>query len=106
MNLAGPIFSQPDYLTYIKDGVGLNVLLRNYWMVIHPPILFLGFASTIVPISFAYSSLFTKDYGGWVKPALPWTLLSACVLGTGIMMGGKWAYESLIFRRLLGVGPC
>jgi cytochrome c-type biogenesis protein CcmF len=95
--LAGPIFSQPDYLSYIKDGVGLNVLLRNYWMVIHPPILFLGFASTIVPISFAYSSLSGKDYGEWVKPAIPWTLLSACVLGTGIMMGGKWAYESLSF---------
>lgn len=95
--LVGPIFSQPDYLSYIKDGVGLNVLLRNYWMVIHPPILFLGFASTIVPISFAYSSLFNKDWGGWVKPALPWALLSACVLGTGIMMGGKWAYESLSF---------
>ena len=95
--LAGPIFSQPDYLSYIKDGVGLNPLLRNYWMVIHPPILFLGFASTIVPISFAYSSLSSKDWGGWVKAALPWTLLSACVLGTGIMMGGKWAYESLSF---------
>ncbi len=95
--LMGPIFSQSDYLTYIKDGVGLNVLLRNYWMVIHPPILFLGFASTVVPISFAYSSLFTKDWGGWVKPALPWVLLSGCVLGTGIMMGGKWAYESLSF---------
>jgi cytochrome c-type biogenesis protein CcmF len=95
--LMGPIFSQSDYLTYIKDGVGLNVLLRNYWMVIHPPILFLGFASTIVPISFAYSSLFTKDWGGWVKPALPWALVSGCILGTGIMMGGKWAYESLSF---------
>lgn len=95
--LEGPIFSQPDYLTFIKDGIGLNVLLRNYWMVIHPPILFLGFASTIVPIAFAYSSLLTKDWGGWVKAALPWTLFSAAVLGTGIMMGGKWAYESLSF---------
>ena len=54
--LEGPIFSQPDYLSFIKDGVGLNVLLRNYWMVIHPPILFLGFASTIVPFAFAYAS--------------------------------------------------
>jgi cytochrome c-type biogenesis protein CcmF len=95
--LAGPIFSQADYLTYIKDGIGLNPLLRNYWMVIHPPILFLGFASTVVPIAFAYSSLVIKDWGGWVKAALPWTLFSACVLGTGIMMGGKWAYESLSF---------
>jgi len=95
--LNGPIFSQPNYLSFIKDGIGLNVLLRNYWMVIHPPILFLGFASTIVPLGFAYSSLRTKNFGDWVKPALPWVLFSGCVLGVGIMMGGKWAYESLSF---------
>jgi cytochrome c-type biogenesis protein CcmF len=95
--IPGPIFSQANYLSFIKDGIGLNVLLRNYWMVIHPPMLFLGFASTIVPLGFAYSSLQKKDYGDWVKPALPWTLLSGCVLGVGIMMGGKWAYESLSF---------
>ncbi|MEO8766366.1 MAG: cytochrome c biogenesis protein CcsA [Ginsengibacter sp.] len=93
----GPIFSQPGYLSFIKDGIGLNVLLRNYWMVIHPPILFLGFASTIVPLGFAYSSFSTKNFGDWVKPALPWVLFSGCVLGVGIMMGGKWAYESLSF---------
>ena len=95
--IAGPIFSQPNYLTFIKDGVGLNVLLRNYWMVIHPPVLFLGFASTIVPFAFAYAGIQTKRLGDWVTPALPWALLSACVLGVGIMMGGKWAYESLSF---------
>ncbi|MBK8608592.1 MAG: cytochrome c biogenesis protein CcsA [Chitinophagaceae bacterium] len=95
--IAGPIFSRPDYLTFIKDGVGLNVLLRNYWMVIHPPILFLGFASTIIPFAFAYAGIQTKRFGEWVTPALPWALLSACVLGVGIMMGGKWAYESLSF---------
>ncbi|MEO7961167.1 MAG: cytochrome c biogenesis protein CcsA [Ginsengibacter sp.] len=93
----GPIFSRPDYLNFIKDGIGLNVLLRNYWMVIHPPVLFLGFASTLVPVAFAFSSLQSKNFGDWVKPALPWTLLSGCVLGVGIMMGGKWAYESLSF---------
>jgi cytochrome c-type biogenesis protein CcmF len=86
-----------DYLTLIKDGVGLNVLLRNYWMVIHPPILFLGFASTIIPFAFAYAGIQTKRYGDWIKPLLPWALFSACVLGVGIMMGGKWAYESLSF---------
>ncbi|MFN8251306.1 MAG: cytochrome c biogenesis protein CcsA [Ferruginibacter sp.] len=93
----GPIFSQPDYLNYIKDGVGLNVLLRNYWMVIHPPVLFLGFAACIVPFGFAFGGLQTKRFGDWVKPALPWALFGACVLGVGIMMGGKWAYESLSF---------
>ncbi len=95
--IAGPIFSKPDYLSFIKDGIGLNVLLRNYWMVIHPPVLFLGFASTIIPFAYAYAGIQTKRFGDWVTPALPWALLSACVLGVGIMMGGKWAYESLSF---------
>ncbi|MEJ7675222.1 MAG: hypothetical protein WKF59_21580 [Chitinophagaceae bacterium] len=58
--LEGPIFSQPNYLSFIKDGVGLNILLRNYWMVIHPPVLFLGFASTLVPLAYAYAGLSTK----------------------------------------------
>ena len=93
----GPIFGRTDYLSLIKDGVGLNVLLRNYWMVIHPPVLFLGFASTIVPFAFAYAGMQTKRFGDWVKPALPYALFSAAVLGVGIMMGGKWAYESLSF---------
>lgn len=92
----GPIFSRPDYLSLMK-GVGLNVLLRNYWMVIHPPILFLGFASTIVPFAYAYAGIQSKRYGDWVKPVLPYALFGACVFGVGIMMGGKWAYESLSF---------
>ncbi len=86
-----------DYLNFIKDGQGLNALLQNYWMVIHPPILFLGFASTVVPFSFAIAGLWKKDFGGWTKMAIPWTLFSACILGTGIMMGAAWAYESLSF---------
>ncbi len=93
----GPIFGMPNYLSMIKDGIGLNVLLRNYWMVIHPPVLFLGFASTIIPFAFAYAGLQTKRFSEWIKPAIPFTLFSIIVLGTGIMMGGKWAYESLSF---------
>ena len=92
-----PVFQFADYATRIKDGNGLNMLLQNYWMVIHPPVLFLGFASTIIPFAFAMGGLITKKYGDWVKPALPWALFSACVLGVGIMMGGAWAYESLSF---------
>ncbi|MEO6490450.1 MAG: cytochrome c biogenesis protein CcsA [Ferruginibacter sp.] len=95
--IAGPIFSRPNYLTFIKDGIGLNILLRNYWMVIHPPVLFLGFASTIIPFAYAYAGIQSKRFGDWIKPVLPWALFSACVLGVGIMMGGKWAYESLSF---------
>jgi cytochrome c-type biogenesis protein CcmF len=94
-----PIFQRADYLKFpqMQDGQGLAALLQNYWMTIHPPILFLGFASTIVPFAYAIAGLWTKQYSGWTKVALPWTLFSACVLGTGIMMGAAWAYESLSF---------
>lgn len=88
---------KPDYLSFIKDGNDLNPLLQNYWMVIHPPVLFLGFASTVVPFAFAIAGLWTKQFGDWTKPALPWSLFSAAALGVGIMMGAKWAYESLTF---------
>ena len=93
-----PVFQDPQYLfKYLTDGNGLNVLLQNYWMVIHPPVLFLGFASTIVPFSFAIAGLWKKDHKGWIQQALPWSLFSAGILGLGIMMGAAWAYESLTF---------
>ena len=93
-----PIFQDPEYLSkYLTDGNGLNVLLQNYWMVIHPPILFLGFASSVVPYAYAVAGLWKKDHAGWVRPALPWSLFCAGILGLGIMMGAAWAYESLTF---------
>lgn len=88
---------RPDYMQSVKDGNDLNPLLQNYWMVIHPPVLFMGFASTIVPFAFAMAGLWKKQFGEWTKPALPWALFAAAVLGVGIMMGGMWAYESLTF---------
>ena len=88
---------KPDYMQSIKDGNDLNPLLQNYWMVIHPPVLFMGFASTIVPFAFVIAGLWKKKFGEWTKPALPWALFSAAVLGVGIMMGAMWAYESLTF---------
>ncbi len=94
---AAPIFQRPNYLEFIQDGNGLNPLLQNYWMTIHPPVLFCGFASVTIPFGFAIASLLRKDWDGWVKPAMPWVLFSVAVLGTGILMGGAWAYESLSF---------
>ncbi len=91
-----PIFKiQPDFIP--KDGNGLNPLLQNYWMVIHPPTLFLGFALTLVPFAFCMAGLWQKKYVEWIKPALPWTLLGGAILGLGILMGGYWAYETLSF---------
>lgn len=92
-----PIFQRLEYLTMIADGNGLNPLLQNYWMTIHPPVLFLGFASTLIPCAYVFASLWRKDFTGWVKPALPWALFNMAILGTGILMGGAWAYEALSF---------
>jgi len=86
-----------DYLGLIKDGNDLNPLLQNYWMVIHPPVLFLGFASIIIPFAFAIGGLWTRRFTEWTKAALPWALFSAGILGLGVMMGAAWAYESLNF---------
>ncbi|MCR6718856.1 MAG: cytochrome c biogenesis protein CcsA [Chitinophagaceae bacterium] len=88
---------RPDYLMRITDGNDLNPLLQNYWMVIHPPILFLGFAATLFPFAFAVAGLWTGKTGEWTKPGLPWTLFALAALGVGIMMGAAWAYESLTF---------
>ncbi|MCF8303407.1 MAG: cytochrome c biogenesis protein CcsA [Bacteroidales bacterium] len=90
-------FQNPNYVSRIMDGNGLNPLLENPWMVSHPPVLFLGYASVIAPFAIAMASLFKKDYHGWIKSALPWMLFSLIALGSGILLGGRWAYESLTF---------
>ncbi len=91
-----PVFKlKPDYIPL--DGTGLNPLLQNYWMVIHPPTLFLGFALCLVPFSFCIAGLWKKEYKEWIEYALPWSHIAAFVLGLGIMMGAYWAYETLNF---------
>jgi cytochrome c-type biogenesis protein CcmF len=97
-----PIFNtRPElyknYLTYITDGNGLNPLLQNYWMVIHPPTLFLGFASMVVPFAYAVAGLWQRKYKEWIQPAISYALFAVMILGTGIIMGSFWAYESLNF---------
>lgn len=88
-----------------QDGRGLNPLLQNFWMTIHPPILFTGFTSLSIPFSFAIAALMKNQYDRWLKLALPWTLFSAMVLGTGIMLGGYWAYGVLGWGGYWGWDP-
>jgi len=91
-----PIFAvNPDFVP--EDGTGLNPLLQNYWMVIHPPTLFLGFAATLVPFAYCISGLWMNKFKEWIRPALPWALFAAATLGLGILMGAYWAYETLNF---------
>ncbi len=86
-----------NYLQIFKDGNGLNKLLQNYWMVIHPPTLFLGFSLSLVPFAYSIAGIWKKEDNSWLKPALIWGLACTAILGTGIIMGGFWAYESLSF---------
>ncbi len=95
--IAPGIFSNPNYLSMIPDGRGLNPLLQNYWMVIHPPTLFLGFAAMIVPFAYAAAGLWQRRYKEWMGPGLPWALFAVMTLGAGIIMGSFWAYEALNF---------
>jgi cytochrome c-type biogenesis protein CcmF len=92
-----PIFRMAGPSFVPADGGGLNDLLQNPWMVIHPPMLFVGFASMLVPFSFAVAALWKRRYTDWVRPALPWTLFAVLTLGVGIAMGGYWAYITLSF---------
>lgn len=80
---------------FVIQGKGLNPLLQNFWMQIHPPILFAGFALSTVPFVFALAALMKNDYREWVKQSLPWVVTGAGMLGLGIMLGGYWAYGIL-----------
>ena len=80
---------------FIIDGKGLNPQLMNFWMQIHPPILFTGFSMATVPFTFAMAAMLKNDYRDWVRQSFPWVLAGAGILGLGIMLGGYWAYEML-----------
>jgi cytochrome c-type biogenesis protein CcmF len=91
-----PIFQiNPDFIP--ADGTGLNPLLQNYWMVIHPPTLFLGYASTLVPFAYLMAGLWMKEYRDWIRPAIPWAVFSTAMMALGQIMGAYWAYETLSF---------
>jgi len=78
------------------DGVGLNPQLKNYWMMIHPPCLYLGYVGFTVPFAFAISALANRRSGDlWFRTTRRWTLFSWFFLGTGILMGSYWAYIEL-----------
>lgn len=78
------------------DGQGLNPQLQNYWMVIHPVFLYLGFVGMTVPFAFAVAALVTGQLGNtWIKMIRKWTLVPWMFLGLGILLGSQWAYVEL-----------
>ncbi len=77
------------------EGMGLNPLLQNYWMAIHPPIIFIGFSALAIPFSIAVAALLRKDWDGWTQIAMPFVILCWLTLGAGLILGGYWAYVTL-----------
>jgi cytochrome c-type biogenesis protein CcmF len=87
------------------DGKGLNPLLQDDWMVIHPPIMFIGYAMSAIPFSFAVAAMWRRDYSRWAARAFPWALIGFLILGTAILMGGFWAYKTLGWGGYWGWDP-
>jgi cytochrome c-type biogenesis protein CcmF len=78
------------------EGRGLNPLLQNPYMQIHPPLLYLGFVGLSVPFAFAIAALVTRKLDtAWIASVRRWTIFSWIFLGVGILLGAKWAYETL-----------
>lgn len=77
------------------DGAGLNPLLQDPWMVIHPPMLFLGYAALAVPFSLGMGSMLQECHAEWLAVATAWTLFALAALGSGMFIGGFWAYKVL-----------
>jgi cytochrome c-type biogenesis protein CcmF len=88
------------------DGGGLNPLLQYPQMVIHPPMLYLGFVGFAVPFAFAMSALLTKQLGdNWIRTTRFWTMIPWMFLGLGILLGGNWAYAVLGWGGYWGWDP-
>src|SRR5581483_1388513 len=89
-----------------RDGQGLNPLLQDPYMVIHPPMLYLGFVGFAVPFAFAIAAMITKQLGDtWIRTTRRWTMVAWMFLSIGIMLGGKWAYHELGWGGFWGWDP-
>jgi cytochrome c-type biogenesis protein CcmF len=88
------------------DGSGLNPLLRHPGMIIHPPMLYLGFVSFVVPYAFAMAALITgRTDDRWIRITRRWTLVAWLFLSLGLILGGRWAYDVLGWGGYWGWDP-
>jgi cytochrome c-type biogenesis protein CcmF len=88
------------------DGDGMNPLLQNLYMALHPPMLFIGYAGFIIPFALAFAALCTGKIGNeWIWYGRRWTLFSWYFLGIGILLGARWAYLELGWGGYWGWDP-
>jgi cytochrome c-type biogenesis protein CcmF len=74
-------------------------------MVIHPPVVFVGYAAFTIPFAYAVAGLWRRAYDQWIRPALPWTVFAFVSLGAGIIIGGYWSYKVLGWGGYWGWDP-
>ncbi len=94
------LFTKNPFSTYLTappiDGQGLNPLLQNYWMVIHPPSLYTGFVAATIPFAFGIGALASGRLDDmWLGSVRVWMLICFGFLSLGLILGGRWAYEEL-----------
>jgi cytochrome c-type biogenesis protein CcmF len=88
------------------DGTGLNPLLRHPGMIIHPPMLYLGFVGFVVPFAFAFAALITgRSDDRWIRITRTWTLWAWLFLSLGLILGSRWAYDVLGWGGYWGWDP-
>ena len=88
------------------DGQGLNPLLRHPGMIIHPPMLYLGFVSFVIPFAFAIAALVARRTDDrWIRVTRRWTLVAWLFLALGLILGGRWAYDVLGWGGYWGWDP-
>jgi len=88
-----------------SSGSGLNPLLMDPFMVVHPPIIFAGYALLAVPCCYALAALCKKEFRQGAMEALPWAVTGWFFLGAGIIIGGAWAYRVLGWGGYWGWDP-
>lgn len=77
------------------EGAGLNPLLQDPWMVIHPPVMFMAYAAAGVPFALALAAMVRRDFSDWLKISFPYVVLTSLLLIAANVMGGYWAYKTL-----------
>ncbi len=93
-------------ITEVPDGQGLNPLLQYWTMIIHPPVLYLGYVGFVVPFAFAMGSLITRQPGdAWIQTTRRWTLVTWMFQTAGIILGAAWAYAVLGWGGYWGWDP-
>jgi cytochrome c-type biogenesis protein CcmF len=106
-NVRTAMFAPRGSLPFVpSDGQGLNPLLRHPGMIIHPPMLYLGFVSFVVPYAFAIASLVTgRSDDRWIRLTRRWALVAWLFLSLGLILGGRWAYDVLGWGGYWGWDP-